>query len=55
LGIAFSDVKEKVAVFKNNNIIYKDFPGFLSFIKMEIDKNIHIYNGENNSKLKAPK
>ena len=22
---------------------------------MEIEKNIHIYNGDNNSKLKAPK
>lgn len=55
LGIAFSDVKEKVAVFKENNLIYQDLPGFLAFIKMEIEKNIHIYNGDNNSKLKAPK
>lgn len=44
-----------MAIFKSNNLIYKDLPGFLSFIKMEMKSNIHIYNGDNNSKLKAPK
>lgn len=30
-------------------------PGFLSFIRLEMEKNIHIYNGDNNGSLKAPK
>ena len=55
LGIAFSDVKEKVAIIKNNNQLFPGKPGFLSFVRMEMEKNIHIYNGDNNKSKKAPK
>jgi hypothetical protein len=53
LGIAFSDVKDKVAIIKKNNQIFEGYGGFYSFIRMEIQENIHIYNGKNNTQLKA--
>jgi hypothetical protein len=55
LGIAFSDVKQKVEVIRENNQTYPRLPGFLAFVRLEMDKNIHIYNGDNNGDLKAPK
>ncbi len=55
LGIAFSDVKEKVAIIKSNNATFPGLAGFFSFIEMEMSKGIHVYNGENNSAKKAPK
>ena len=55
LGIAFSDVKDKVTIIQNNNKLFPGHSGFFSFIKMEMEKNIHIYNGDNNKDRKAPK
>jgi hypothetical protein len=36
LGIAFSDVKDKVEVFKANNLRFPGHDGFFSFISMEM-------------------
>lgn len=44
-----------MAIIRSNNAIFKDHPGFLSFVAMEISKGIHIYNGDNNSSKKASK
>lgn len=55
LGIAFSDVKDKVRVMTENNERFKGHAGFFSFINMEIQLNIVQYNGGNNKDLKAPK
>jgi hypothetical protein len=55
LGIAFSDVKDKVKVMNENNLRFPGHPGFFSFIKMEIELNIVMYNTGNNKELKAPK
>lgn len=55
LGIAFSDVKEKVAIIKGNNLAFPGHEGFFAFVLMEMEKKIHLYNGDNNGDLKAPK
>ena len=54
LGIAFKDITDKVAIIRANNKRFPGHVGFLSFIKMEMEKKIHMFNGDNNSKLKAP-
>ena len=51
--MAFNDVKEKVAVIKSNNERFPGYAGFFSFVKMEMEKKIHVYNGKGNNK-KAP-
>lgn len=55
LGIAFSDVKEKVAIIRGNNQLFPGQPGFFGFVRLEMDKHIHLFNGDNNNALKAPK
>ena len=54
LGIAFSDVKDKVRVMGENNVRFPGHKGFFSFIKMEMEKKIVMYNTGNNKDLKAP-
>jgi hypothetical protein len=53
LGAAFSDVKQKIAHIKANCDKFPEHHGFISFIKMEMLKNIHMLNGKNNSKKKV--
>ena len=55
LGIAFSDVKDKVRVMTENNQRFPGHQGFFSFVKMEMEKGIEKYNTSNNKDLKAPK
>ena len=54
LGMAFSDITEKSTIIRANSKIFPENKGFFGFVKMEMYKNIHIYNGDNNSKKKAP-
>jgi len=44
-----------VAIIRNNNQIFPGHGGFLTFVKMEMGKNIHILNGDNNKDKKAAK
>ena len=53
LGIAFSDVKDKVKVMNENNKRFQGHEGFFSFVKMEMEKGIVKYNTSNNKDLKA--
>lgn len=55
LGIAFSDVTDKVRIMGENNQRFPGHPGFLSFVKMEMELKIIQYNGGNNKELNAPK
>lgn len=55
LGIAFSDVTDKVRILKENNQRFPGHGGFFSFVTMEMQLNIAQYNGGNNKELKAPK
>ena len=41
-------MKDKVAAIKENCKRFPDYPGFFSFIKMEMENKIHIYNGKGN-------
>ena len=54
LGIAFSDIKDKVEIISTNNKRFPNHKGLISFTQMEMKSNIHIFNGENNKKKKAP-
>lgn len=54
LGVAFADITEKSTIIRNNNKIFPEHRHFFAFVRMEISKNIHIYNGDNNKSKKAP-
>ena len=48
LGVAFSDITEKSTIIRKNSQQFPGHHGFFSFVKMEMEKNIHILNGDNN-------
>lgn len=54
LGIAFNDVKEKVAIINANRAMCPQIQSFMQFIGVEMQQGIHRLNGENNDKLNAP-
>lgn len=54
LGIAFEDVQAKVTIINGNRSKWPEVPGFLEFVGKEMKHGIHVLNGENNSKHKAP-
>lgn len=55
LGIAFSDVTDKVRIMSENSQRFPGPQGFFAFVQMEMQLNIVQYNGGNNKELKAPK